>query len=97
MTEKKDNVKEQVITKLMDGDVERGQLEGPTTAGHRIGSRPGFIDKDGATEIIDDGAKLANDVLGMEIWERNPYRRFETIGISLSKQRGDMDVLKRDN
>lgn len=93
--EKKDDVTEQVNRKLMDGKVERGQLEVPTAAGQSIPPRAGNIYKVDPVEIIADGAKMADDVLALPMWKAAPYRRFEIFGFRLSKEREDTKVLEK--
>lgn len=62
-----------------------------TFQGARV--RIGFIDKVQEEVMIDDGAKLADDVLALPVWAAAPSIRFKTIGVKLSKNREDTEAL----
>ena len=47
--------------------------------------------------MIDDGIKLADDVLALPIWAAAPWIRFKTIGVRLDQQRRDTDALDGKN
>ncbi len=55
--------------------------------------RRGFIDKVQEKAMIDDGAKLADDVLALPVWAAGPLIRFKTIGVRLHKKRMDTEAL----
>ncbi len=55
--------------------------------------RMGFIDKIREKAMIDDGAKLADDVLALPVWAAGPLIRFKTIGVRLRKKRMDTEAL----
>jgi hypothetical protein len=55
--------------------------------------RIGFIDKVQEEAMIDDGAKLADDVLALPVWAAAPSIRFKTIGVQLTKKREDTEAL----
>lgn len=85
--------KEPVSRKRADGKVKRGHVKVPTAPCHRNPLRKGFIDKVQEKVMIDDGAKLADDVLALPVWAASPLIRFKTIGVQLSKKRKDTDAL----
>ena len=43
--------------------------------------------------MIDDGAKLTDDVLALPVWAAAPSIEFKTIGVQLTQKRRDTDAL----
>ena len=82
-----------VPAKATVGDVKKArsnQLQG-TCHGARF--RMGFIDKVQQEAMINDGAKLADDVLSLPVWAASPSITFKTIGVQLSRKRPDTEAL----
>ena len=71
----------------------RSHFKGAVTACTGIPFRKGFIDKVQQKAMIEDGAKLADDILALPVWAAAPLVRFKTIGIHLSMKRKDTDAL----
>lgn len=89
------NSKKRATGKPEYGKVRKGRLQGTAEAGKRTESRLGFVDKDGLPAKFDDGAKLADDVLALRIWEKGEPGeiKFKTIGVYLSEKREDTEVI----
>lgn len=81
------NYEEEAATNPTTRNLKKGSSDRTTQACYGATNRTGFIDKVQQKAMIDDGTKLADDVLALPVWAAAPSIRFKTIGVQLTQKR----------
>lgn len=88
----KQNYEEEATKNPANRNLKRGSPDRMTQACNGVTNRIAFIDKVQQEAMINDGAKLADDVLALPVWAAAPSIRFKTIGVQLTQKRMDTDA-----